>query len=59
MSEPDDWHCVWLDPEPDGFTVKCIPHGEIGVRDTHYRALVLGYLHDEAFRGAASQKGYQ
>jgi hypothetical protein len=41
-----DWHCVWMDETPEGFEVRCIPHGPVGVREHYLEAFVLGLQHD-------------
>ena len=40
------WHCVWMDPSPEGWEVKCIPHGPVGAREGHLDAYLLGLQHD-------------
>jgi hypothetical protein len=44
---PATRHTVWIEEEPDGFAVHCIPHGDVGFEPTFLRATLRGYAHDE------------
>lgn len=39
-------HCVWIDPDPQGFRVMCIPHGDLGAFTAHLAAFIAGVQHD-------------
>ena len=41
-----NWHCVWIEQAPDGWTVKCHPHGEVTFRVTHIAAFEAAIQHD-------------
>jgi hypothetical protein len=57
MNDPQ-WHVVWIDEESDGYVVRCIPHGYIGVRDTYLSAFLCAYEHDFEIRGDLTMPGY-
>jgi hypothetical protein len=35
-----------MDETPEGFEVRCIPHGPVGVRGNYLEAFALGLQHD-------------
>lgn len=39
-------HVVVIDPEPQGFGVRCIPHGPLGSHPTHLAAVLAACEHD-------------
>jgi hypothetical protein len=39
-------HVVVIDPEPQGFGVRCIPHGRIASEVTHLAAFLAACEHD-------------
>ena len=41
-----NWHCVWIEETPDGWMVKCHPHGKVALEPTHLAAFVAGVQHD-------------
>lgn len=45
------WHVVWIDEEPDGFAVRCIPHGFVGARPAHVDAFLCALEHDFEITG--------
>ena len=45
------WHVVWIDEEPGGFAVRCLPHGFIATRANHLAAFTCAYEHDFEITG--------
>lgn len=46
------WHCVLIEDQgPDGWPVRCVPHGPLGVYAEHLEAFRVALEHDAAHHG--------
>lgn len=51
------WHCVFIeDATVDGWPVRCIPHGPLGVRASYLDAFLLGLQHDYDMGGGCIEQ---
>jgi hypothetical protein len=44
-------HTVWIDEEPHGYAVRCIPHGDLGAHSAHLVAFCAAVRHDMEMGG--------
>jgi hypothetical protein len=51
-SRTHPWHCIVIDDlTPDGWPVRCIPHGLVGIHQDRVQAFLMALEHDAAYGG--------
>jgi hypothetical protein len=46
LTTDPNWHCIEIEETPDGWMVRCIPHGRVALEPTHLAAFVAAVQHD-------------